>query len=220
MASADSSAVAVIGMAARFPGAPSIDAYWRNLASGIESVTQFSDEELRAAGVSEALLTHPRYVKAKPVLDGIDLFDAAFFGMSAHEASITDPQHRVFLELCHEALEDAGCASDTRGGSTGVFAGAGLSAYLLHNLSGSDEAAGAHLGIGNVQDFLATRVAYKLNLKGPAYSVQSACSTSLVAIHLACQNLLAFECDIALAGGYDAIMLLAAFGLYEFVIGA
>jgi phthiocerol/phenolphthiocerol synthesis type-I polyketide synthase E len=215
MASADSSAIAVIGMAARFPGAPSVDAYWRNLASGIESVTQFSDEELRAAGVSDALLAHPRYVKAKPILNGIDLFDAAFFGMSAHEASITDPQHRVFLELCHEALEDAGCASDTRGGATGVFAGAGLSAYLLHNLSGSDEPAGAHLGIGNVQDFLATRVAYKLNLKGPAYSVQSACSTSLVAIHLACQNLLAFECDVALAGGVSIGLPMRGGYLYQ-----
>jgi acyl transferase domain-containing protein len=199
------SAVAVVGLAGRFPGARSVDAFWRNLAGGVESITCFSDDELKAAGVDPGLLANPRYVKAKPLLADVDLFDAAAFGMSAREAEVTDPQHRVFLELCQEALERAGCAPEQFTGSIGVFAGAGLSAYLMHNLAGGGDeplhVAGAHLGIGNIQDFLATRVAYRLNLKGPAYSVQSACSTSLVAVHLAAQNLLGYECDLALAGG-------------------
>jgi acyl transferase domain-containing protein len=169
------SAIAVVGLAVRMPGAPHLEAFWHNLANGIESVTFFDRDELIAAGVDPALLANPRYVKAKPIVTGVDLFDATAFGMSAREAELTDPQHRIFLELCQEALERAGCAPEQFRGSIGLFAGAGLSAYLMHNLAGnSDEplhVGGAHLGIGNIQDFLATRVAYKLNLKGPAYSV-------------------------------------------------
>ena len=211
-------AVAVVGLAVRLPGAPTVDAYWRNLCAGVESIATFTAEELVAGGVDPKLVAHPRYVKAKPILEAIDQFDAPLFGMSAREAEITDPQHRIFLELCHEALERAGCAPEQYAGTIGVFAGAGLSAYLMHNLSSGDEplqTAGASLGIGNVQDFLATRVAYKLNLRGPAYSVQSACSTSLVAVHLACQNLLGFECDAALAGGVSLGLPMRCGYLYQ-----
>ena len=203
--SAGAGAVAVIGLSVRLPGARNAGEFWRNLAGGVESIRRFSDEELLAEGVEPELLAQPHYVKARPVIDDVEWFDAACFGFPPREAQLTDPQHRVFLECALEALEHGGYAADAPEASIGVFAGSGLSTYLTSNLAHSEAvqraASSSQIGIGNLQDYLATRVSYKLNLKGPAYAVQSACSTSLLAVHLACQHLLNFECDLALAGG-------------------
>ncbi|HSF38618.1 MAG TPA: non-ribosomal peptide synthase/polyketide synthase, partial [Thermoanaerobaculia bacterium] len=195
---------AVIGMAGRFPGAASVEELWANLRDGREAMVSFTDEEMQAAGVSPEMLAEPRYVKSGPVLEGIEFFDAEFFGFSPREAEMMDPQHRLFLETSWQALEDAGY--DPRGvpGRTGVWGGAGMSAYAFHLLTRPDllRAAGvwaAHHGIE--KDFLATRVSYELNLKGPSVAVQTACSTSLVAVHHACRSLASGECDTALAGG-------------------
>ncbi|MFL6284302.1 MAG: SDR family NAD(P)-dependent oxidoreductase [Pyrinomonadaceae bacterium] len=201
----DVSGVAIIGMSGRFPGAGSVEEFWANLRDGVESVTFFSDEELARRGVGEKVLRHPNYVKAGVEFEDIDRFDASFFGYSPREAELMDPQHRHFIECAWEALESAGYSPDTNAGVVGVFAGCGSPSYLLQNILPNREAAeaagGFQLGLGNGPDFLATRVSYKLNLKGPSYTVQTACSTSLVAIHQACQSLLSGECDLALAGG-------------------
>jgi len=197
--------IAVIGMAGRFPGAATIDELWRNLRDGVESITFFTDEQLRAKGVGAALLRDPDYVKAAAVMDGVDLFDASFFGFTAREAQLLDPQHRVLLESAWEAMEDAGYDSGTLQGSVGVFAGATINTYLLVNLISNPDLINAldlvQINVTNGADFLTTRISYKLDLKGPSYLVQSACSTSLVAVHIACQSLLNEECDMALAGG-------------------
>jgi acyl transferase domain-containing protein len=197
--------IAVIGMAGRFPGAPDLETFWRNLREGVESISFFREDELRAWGVEEAALAHPRYVKARGVLDGAELFDAGFFGYSPREAETMDPQHRVFLECAWEALESAGYASERDSGPVGVFGSVGLNTYLLNNLMTRRDllrsVGGYRAGIGNDKDYLATRVSYKLDLSGPSLTVQTACSSSLVAVHLACQSLLNLECDVALAGG-------------------
>jgi acyl transferase domain-containing protein/acyl carrier protein len=202
--SADS-AVAVIGLALRFPGANDPASFWRNLAAGVESIRFFSPEELRAAGIPAAALDDPRYVRANPVLDGVDLCDAGFFGLTPREAELLDPQQRLFLECAFEAIEAAGYDPEAYPGPVGVYAGVGLNSYLLNNLYPHRDlmqsASGFEVMLGNDKDFAATRVAYKLNLKGPAITVQTACSTSLVAVHLAVQGLLSGECDAALAGG-------------------
>ncbi|MCI0726484.1 MAG: amino acid adenylation domain-containing protein [Chloroflexi bacterium] len=199
------SEIAIIGMVGRFPRAKNLDEFWQNLRNGVECITFFSDEELLTAGVSLAELRNPNYVKAMGVLADIELFDAAFFGFSPREAELMDPQQRIFLECAWEALANAGYDSETYGGRIGVYAGASAFAYLFNNLYSNlhlMDSLGIHqFGIGNLSDFLTTRVSYKLNLKGPSIDVQTACSTSLVAIHLACQSLLNDECDIALAGG-------------------
>ena len=195
--------VAIIGMAGRFPGAANVADFWRNLVAGIESVKDLSDEELLAAGVDTALLSDPRYVKRKGVLDDVDKFDAAFFGYPPKEALLMDPQQRLFLETGWHALEHAGYANPDYAGTIGVFGGTGRSGYLLHYLDTNPQSAAElfQTTILNEKDFLSTRLAYKLNLRGPALTVQTACSTSLVAVHLACQQLMLGECDIALAGG-------------------
>src|SRR5579859_698778 len=197
--------VAVIGIAGRFPGANSIEEFWRNLRDGVESVMSFTDEDMLAAGVDRALLADPSYVKSGTVVEGPDLFDAAFFGFNPREAEITDPQHRIFLECAHQALELAGYDPQAYRGLIGVFAGATMSTYLASNLYRNSaimqSVSPLQVLIGNDKDFVPTRVSYKLNLKGPSVNVQTACSTSLVAIHLACQSLLDRACDIALAGG-------------------
>jgi amino acid adenylation domain-containing protein len=195
--------VAVVGMAGRFPGARDIEQFWQNLCEGVESVTFFSDEELLAAGVDPALLAHPNYVKAGVVLDDLDKFDAMFFGYNPREAEAMDPQHRLFLECSWEALERAGYDPE-QAGSVGVFAGAGPNAYLynLHSRPDVIEGLGElQVAIGNEKDHLTTHVSYKLNLRGPSVAVQAACSTSLVAVHMACRSLLDGECRMALAGG-------------------
>jgi acyl transferase domain-containing protein/acyl carrier protein len=201
----DSESVAVIGMVCRFPGAKNVDEYWQNLRAGVESITFFTDEYLLANGVSPAKMRHPSFVKAGGVLEDIDLFDASFFGYSPREAEIIDPQQRIFLECAYEALENAGCNPDKYPGAIGVFGASGMPAYLFTNLMKNAEvsqsAGSDYLRIANRLDNLTTRVSYKLNLKGPSIAVQTGCSASMVAVHLACQSLLNGECDLALAGG-------------------
>jgi acyl transferase domain-containing protein len=197
--------IAVIGMNGRFPGAGNIEEFWRNLRDGVESIVRFTDEEQIAAGVPPSVLKLPNYVNAGTVLEQPDHFDAAFFGYSPREAEIMDPQQRLFLECAWQVLEIAGYDADKYGGRIGVYGGVSMNTYLLFYLATNRElvnAVGAfQTSIGNDKDFLPTRVSYKLNLNGPSVNVQTACSTSLVAIHLACQSLLAGECDMALAGG-------------------
>ena len=197
--------IAVIGLAGRFPGADSVEEFWENLAGGRESITFWSPEELRTAGVEPRLLDNPAYVRARGLIDGPELFDAAFFGLSPREAEIMDPQHRLLLECSWQALEHAGYDALRYQGPIGVYAGAGPNTYLLFNLNSNRdliESVGYYQAmLGSGGDFLATRISYKLNLTGPSLTVQTACSTSLVAVHLAAQSLLNGECDIALAGG-------------------
>jgi phthiocerol/phenolphthiocerol synthesis type-I polyketide synthase E len=200
--------IAVIGMAGKFPGAPDLDVFWHNLKAGVESISHFSEQELEAP---PPLADASRFVRARAVLPGVDLFDADFFSMQPREAEYTDPQHRLLLETAWEALENAGCDAAQMEGTIGVFAGCSQNTYLLHNLASNpaflaeylaSQQMGAHPALlGNDKDFLATRISYKLNLRGPSVAVQSACSTSLVAVCQACQNLLTFQCDLALAGG-------------------
>jgi len=199
------SEVAIIGMACRFPGAKNVEQFWQNLRGAVESISFFSDEDLLSAGVHPDALSDPNYVKAGGVIEGVEMFDASFFGFTPKEAEIIDPQHRLFLECAWEALETAGYDSETYEGLIGLYAGTGLNSYLI-NLLFSDpksiESAGAiQAALGNDKDHLTTRVSYKLNLRGPSIDVQTACSTSLVAVHLAYQSLLNGECDLALAGG-------------------
>src|SRR3954462_10763531 len=197
--------IAVIGMSGRFPGARALRERWRNLRDGVEGVTFFSDEEMLAAGVPAERLSDPRYVKAASLLDGVDRFDAGFFGYSAREAEILDPQQRLFLEHAWAALEDAGYTPESYEGLIGVYAGVAWNTYLLSNLRSHPElfdgGGGFQVFITNDKDFMPPRVSYKLNLRGPSVIVQTSCSTSLTAIHLACLSLLSYECDVALAGG-------------------
>ena len=203
--------IAVIGMAGRFPGARDLTEFWRNLREGVESVKFFTDEELLAAGESPEALRDPAYVKAQPALADFDYFDAAFFGFSPQDAAIMDPQHRVFLEVGWEAMENAGYASENFEGSVGVFATCGMNAYMMYNLVNNRrimETVGDWLvrHTGNDMNFLATRLSYALNLKGPSMNVQTACSSALVAIHQASLSLLGGECDMALAGGSTIVL--------------
>jgi acyl transferase domain-containing protein/surfactin synthase thioesterase subunit/acyl carrier protein len=197
--------IAIIGMSCRFPGAATVEEYWKNLCDGVESVTFFSDQELVAAGVDPSLVAHPRYVKSAPVLPGVEMFDSSFFGYSPKDAALMDPQHRLFLEVCWEAFENAGYDPAGYPGKVGVLSTGGgvVASYLLAKLHHTDfpgqTASTAH--INNDKDFLSTRVSFKLNLTGPSFTIQSACSSSLVAIHQACQNLRFNECDMMLAGG-------------------
>ncbi|HST23140.1 MAG TPA: polyketide synthase, partial [Blastocatellia bacterium] len=196
--------IAVVGMAGRFPGANSVDEFWNNLEAGVESISFFTDQELRDSGVPPSALSDPNYVKAKGVVNDVDLFDATFFGFNHREAQILDPQHRLFLECAWQAIESAGYDCESYDGRIGVYAGTSMNTYLLSLYSNRDlmESFGPlQLLIASDKDFLATRVSYKLNLTGPSITIQTACSTSLVAVHLACQSLLNGECDMALAGG-------------------
>ena len=199
------SGIAIVGLAVRLPGASDLTAFWKNLREGVESIRFFTDRELSDAGVEPAQLADPNYVKARGALDDVDLFDAAFFGFTPREAETMDPQHRLFLEEAWTALEHAGVNPAACDGAIGVFAGANLTGYLLRNLAPNDElvkrVGPLQIRIRNDKDFLATLVAYKLDLKGPAINVQTACSSSLVGVALACQSLLSYQCDMALAGG-------------------
>ncbi|MFZ0962500.1 MAG: beta-ketoacyl synthase N-terminal-like domain-containing protein [Terriglobia bacterium] len=211
--------IAVIGLAGRFPDAPDIEQFRKNLWSGVESVTTFTDEKLLAAGVEPSLVQAPNYVKAVVLLDGVELFDAAFFGYTPREAELTDPQHRVFMECAWEALEDAGYDSDRTGLRIGVFAGTGTNSYFQKNLLSNPHLLSSLNYLQRLMatdnDYLSTRVSYKLNLKGPSLTIQTACSTSLVATHLACQSLLNGECDMALAGGVSIRIPQVAGYLYQ-----
>ncbi|MFI6708686.1 SDR family NAD(P)-dependent oxidoreductase [Nonomuraea sp. NPDC050478] len=196
--------IAIVGMSGRFPGASDVAELWSAIRAGVSGITRFTDDELRAAGVPDDLLADPAYVKAAPVIEDVELFDAAFFGFSPKEAQILDPQHRLFLEHSHAALEDAGCDPRRFDGSIGVFGGCAHSSYMQNNLlpSGIGAVMGdLALGLANDKDSLTTRVAHTLGLSGPTYGVQSYCSTSLVAVCAAATSLAGFECDLALAGG-------------------
>ncbi|NIM12912.1 MAG: amino acid adenylation domain-containing protein [Candidatus Aminicenantes bacterium] len=198
--------IGVIGMAGRFPGAKNIDEFWKNLKNGIESITFFTDEEVAEAEGKNWLARNPNYVKAKGVLEGSEYFDSTFFSYIKNEAAVMDPQVRVFHECCWEALEHAGYVPDNYEGKIGLFAGATPNFYweALTMLSGGKTDSFLELWDAlqfSEKDYLTTRISYKLNLNGPAVAVQTACSTSLVAIDMACQGLLTGKCDIALAGG-------------------
>ena len=201
---------AIIGMSGRFPRAPTVRQFWRNLCDGVESMSRFTADELEDNYTSK-VRSQPDFVPVRPLLSDVDQFDAEFFGMLPREAKLTDPQHRVFLECCWEALEDAGYDPATSGSATGVFAGCSLNTYLIRHVLAdretvdrftSDFQVGSYAElIGALQDFLATRVSYKLDLKGPSVNVQSACSTSLLAVAQACMSLKEYQSDMALAGG-------------------
>src|SRR3989449_4956683 len=198
--------IAIVGMSCRLPGAQNLDDFWRNLAEGVESIGRLSDEEILQSGVPASCLSNPSYVKAAPVLEEPGHFDAGFFGFSPMEAKTMDPQHRLVLELAYEALEHAGHDPDRFPGRIGVFTGSALNTYFTH-VGLNRRLAEEYIPtlIGNDKDFLSTRVSYKLNLKGPSITVQTACSTSMVAVHLARQSLLGEETDMALAGAISEI---------------
>ncbi len=201
----ESQDVAIISAAVRVPGAETPEQFWRNLCEGEEGISFFNDEQLLEAGVEADFLKKSYYVKAKGVVDNIRTFDADFFNMTPREAQITDPQQRHFLECAWEALERAGYVGELDGGSIGVYAGVGQNRYYMHHIASHPDLEKAigemPISLGNNRDFIATRVAYKLHLRGPAVAIQTACSTSLVAVHTAVQALLRGECDMALAGG-------------------
>lgn len=211
--------IAIVGMAGRFPSARNLTEFWQNLRDGKETITFFSDDELLAEGASHARLAQSNYVKARAVLDDVELFDAAFFGITPREAEIIDPQQRIFLECAWETLENANCDPETYPGAIGLFAGVSADTYFLFNLYANskvqDSVGQFQLLIGNHKDSLTTRVSYKLDLKGPSVVVQTACSTSLVAVHLACQSLLSGDCDMALAGGVSIAVPQICGYLYE-----
>ncbi|MCV0440848.1 MAG: SDR family NAD(P)-dependent oxidoreductase [Hydrogenophaga sp.] len=198
--------IAIVGMSAHLPGAVNPTAYWSNLRQGIESIRRLTEAELLAAGERPERMRHRNYVPAAAVLDGFEQFDADFFGFSPKEAAIMDPQHRQFLEVAWEALESAGHPPESFPGSIAVYAGCGMGSYFYFNIcSNPDLVASTGMFLlrhtGNDKDFLSTRVSHIFDLKGPSVNIQTACSTSLVAVHYACQALLGGECDMALAGG-------------------
>jgi acyl transferase domain-containing protein/acyl carrier protein len=198
------SEIAIVGMSGRFPGAENVGRFWENLRSGRESIVP---ESAQTSAPVDELAARAHWVKVNSLIPGIDLFDASFFGFSPREAEMMDPQHRIVLECAWEALEDAGCRAGDIVRHVGVFAGSSLSAYIFSQFT-----PGAHLLetlpaiLANDKDYLATRTSYKLNFSGPSITVQCACSTSLVAVHLACQSLIAGECDAALAGGISVVV--------------
>ncbi len=197
--------VAVIGMSGRFPGADNTTDLWKNLKEGKCSITKYTDEELLQAGVEKSILENPHYVKTSSHIQGIDLFDAEFFGYTPREAECMDPQHRLFMECAWKTFEDAGYNPETYNGYIGVFGGCGISNYLIKNISSNPELIETlgdfQIMLGNNNDYFTTRISYKLNLKGPSLNVQTACSTSLVAICLGYQSLITYQCDMALCGG-------------------
>jgi acyl transferase domain-containing protein len=197
--------IAIVGMAGRFPGAETVRELWENLRDGVESIRILTPEELRAVGVSEAEIGNPDYVPATSSLADGDCFDASFFGYTKREAEIMDPQHRIFLECAWAALEDAGYDSEAYDRAVGVFGGVAPNTYLPKVLMTRpdimDLVGDYSILIGSEREYAMTRVAYKLNLKGPAISIATACSTSGVAMHLAYQSVLSGETDMALVGG-------------------
>lgn len=198
-------AIAIVGMSGRFPGAPTLRQFWENLRNGVESLDTFTDAELDAVGVNAAIRGLPGWVSRGTVLEDADYFDATFFGYAPREAQIIDPQQRVFLECAWQALEDAGYAGEPEGRTVAIYAGSSLNSYVLAQLLPNRDllasVGGYQLMLGNDKDFLTTRASYKLDLHGPSLSIQTACSTSLVAVQVACQALLHNECDMAMAGG-------------------
>src|ERR1051325_71163 len=196
--------IAIVGMSVRVPGARTIDEFWRNICGKVESITWFNPAQLDSAGVPSSLYNDPAYVPAAAVLADADQFDAEFFGISRSEATMLDPQHRLFLECTWEALEDAGYDANRFEGAIGLYGGCFMNRYLFNLYTNEEFARSGSIHYAwryNDKDFMTGQAAYLLNLRGPAITVQTACSTSLVATHLACQALLSRDCDIALAGG-------------------
>jgi len=197
--------IAIVGMAGRFPKSNNLFDFWQNLIKGNDAITFHSDEELLSYGINKDLIKNKSFIKAEAVLDDYDKFDAAFFGFSPRIAQITDPQFRIFFECAWEAFENAGYIPGLIKCPVGVFAGAGgknyFNDYIFNNSEVLSTTDPFEISIGNNNDFLSTRLSYLFNLKGPSFTVQTACSTSLVSTHLACQSLLNNECDIAVAGG-------------------
>ncbi|MBG1268404.1 type I polyketide synthase [Nostoc sp. WHI] len=211
----DTHDIAIIGMAGRFPGANNIQTFWENLKNGVETISYFSEEELLESGVSPELFNQPNYVKARPIIDKAECFDSDFFGYTDREAELLDPQQRLLLQCTWECLENAGYNSNSYQGAIAMFAGASMNTYFINNcypnrgqLDSTDELqpftldsmGGFQTMVANDKDYLTMRISYKLNLRGPSVNVQTACSTGLVAVHLACQSLLSGESDMALAG--------------------
>ena len=202
-------AVAIIGIAGRFPGAENAARFWRNLCAGQESIRSIPEHDLED-GLSAAERSQGRYVAARALLENVDQFDAEFFHFLPREAELTDPQQRLLIECAWEAFEDAGYDPAAIAGNVGVFAGSSVNTYLLLHLASdpkfreeftrSYQVGSFPALVGNGQDFLATRISYKLNLRGPAMTVQSACSTSLLAVAQAWQSLVNYQSDLALAG--------------------
>lgn len=212
--------IAIIGMAGRFPGSTSTHEFWANLCAGRSGITALSAEELLAHGVSAKALADPNYVKVAPLLADHDCFDAEFFMVPPRDAEIMDPQHRLLLECAWSAMEDAGYPPDIQPGRVGVFAGSGgiVSSHLLSCTEHYADVVGKTGGswhLGNDKDFVPTRLSYKLNLRGPSVAVQTACSTSLVAVHMACQSIRSGECEMALAGAVSVRTPHVAGYLYE-----
>ena len=208
--------VAIVGMAGRFPGAGDVDKFWSNIKNGVESITHFSPTELDIPVETMEQDPNARFVCAKGILDGVDMFDARFFGYLPREAELMDPQHRMFLELCSDAIEHAGYDAQRYPGAIGVYGGCYMDTYLMWNLCSdpkflarfieSIQVGSLQTELGNDKDYLATRVAFKLGLRGPAMTLQTACSTSLVAIATACQSVASYQCDMALAGGVTIVL--------------
>ncbi|HVK26107.1 MAG TPA: polyketide synthase, partial [Actinokineospora sp.] len=211
--------IAIVGMAGRFPGAANVDELWSAIAAGRVTIAELTRGELIAAGVAESQLDDPAYVPARGTVAAPDLFDAEFFGITPREAAIMDPQHRLLLQTAWEALESGNLAGEEPFGRVGVFAGAGFNYYLLNHVLAQPGLVDTHgllsVVLGNEKDHLAAKVAYRLNLGGPAVTVQTACSTSLVAVHLACQSLRTGDSDVALAGGACVAVPQQAGYLYE-----
>lgn len=197
--------IAIIGMAVRMPGALNVEQFWENLRSGTESISQFTKEEMLEAGFSPEVVNHPNFVAAKGIMENAEMFDANFFGISPREAELMDPQHRVLMECAWSAMEDAGYVPDQYPGRIAVFTSAGMNTYLPFNLMSNPElleqVGGFELSIYNDKDFVPTRIAYSMNIKGPAIDIGTACSSSLVSTHLACQQLLTYQADMTIVGG-------------------
>jgi phthiocerol/phenolphthiocerol synthesis type-I polyketide synthase E len=197
--------IAIIGMSGRFPGAPDLRTFWRNLQGGVDSIGHFSEEELIASGLFPLdVIRHPDFIAAKGVLDDAEMFDAAFFGISPREAELMDPQHRLLMECAWHALEDAGYDSERYPGRIAAFTSTGLNTYMAFNICShpglAQRVGGFHLSICNDKDFVATRIAYAMNLKGASLNISTACSSSLVSVHFACQHLLTHQSDISIVG--------------------
>ena len=208
--------VAIIGMSGRFPGAKNLEEFWDNLKNGIETISFFSEEELLESGVAPELFNQPNYVRARPTLERVEFFDNEFFNYTDRESELLDPQQRLLLQCSWECLENAGYNPHSYEGAIGMFAGASMNTYMINNCYGNrtqldaneslqpftlDSMAGFQTMVANDKDYLTTRISYKLNLRGPSVNVQTACSTGLAVVHLACQSLLNGESDMALAGG-------------------
>ena len=200
-------AIAVVGMAGRFPGARSLSGFWENLRAGTMSLTQLTDDKLRRAGVPEGTLADPDYIKVASLLDDVHQFEPALFGITPREAEAMDPQIRVLLEICHDALQDAGYDPRRFSDRIGMYAGARSNEYLAKYVRANPrfmEMIGeSRARITNHADFLSTCVSYHLGLRGPSISSVTACSTSLVTVHMACAALFSSECDMAIAGGVE-----------------